>query len=230
MSAGKHFEKLIEIIGTLRGEGGCPWDKEQTPETVKRYIVEEAYEAVTEVENRNSAGIMEELGDLIFMTLFMAYLYQQNGDFSIEDILKKAASKMIYRHPHVFGDKHSCSTEEVKENWERLKQKEKEEKGTFLDIPRSLPALMRAHRLVGRARELGCPEDDTAGLVDFVKSQLDGIKKEPGDGTEFDKVADRIGQCLLALVCIARHYGINAEDTLQKKINEKLKQQCHNQK
>ncbi len=222
MGEGELFEKLIRIIDALRGEKGCPWDREQTPETVKRYLVEEAYEAVSEVENKNSQGVMEELGDLIFMTLFMAYLYQQKGDFTIKDMLKKAADKMIFRHPHVFGNKHQCTTEEVKKNWEKLKQKEKKKKKPELDIPRSLPALMRAHRLVGRARNISCPADSPAELAQCIIRQLENIARNSGSSTETEYVAVGIGECFLYLVCMARTCGINAEDTLHRTIRSKL--------
>ena len=222
MGEGEFFERIIRIIAALRGEKGCPWDREQTPETVKRYLVEEAYEAVTEVENNNSKGVMEELGDLIFMTLFMAYLYQQKGDFTIEDVLKKAADKMIYRHPHVFGNKHRCTTEEVKKNWEELKQKEKKEKKPELDIPRSLPALMRAHRLVGRAKNISCPAASPAELAQCIITQLENIVRKGRSASGVEHVTRGIGECFLYLVCIARTYGINAEDTLHQAIRRKL--------
>ncbi|RLB02653.1 MAG: nucleoside triphosphate pyrophosphohydrolase [Deltaproteobacteria bacterium] len=222
MDVGKDFEKLVQIIATLRGEGGCPWDREQTPETVKRYLVEEAYEAVSEVERRNSSGVMEELGDLIFMTLFMAYLFQQRGDFTIEDVLKKAAAKMIYRHPHVFANRHVESPDEVKENWERLKKQEKSKKSDKLDIPRSLPALMRAHRLVGRAWSLSCPDDNPPGIRTFICNQLKALEDLSGETNSADKARKHMGESLMAMVCLGRKYGINAEDVLHEAIQRRL--------
>ena len=116
---GHYFEKLLDIISALRSEEGCPWDREQTPDTVKRYIIEEAYEAIAAVEPRNTEGLKEELGDLLFMTLFMAKLFDEKGIFKVEDVLQTIASKMIYRHPHVFGDLKLHSAEEVEKNWQR---------------------------------------------------------------------------------------------------------------
>ncbi len=219
MSLGNEFEKLIEIIEALRGEGGCPWDREQTPETVKRYLVEEAYEAVSEVEKNNIPGIMEELGDLIFMSLFMAYLFQQDGKFTIEDVLRKAASKMIHRHPHVFGNQSAKSAEEVKKNWERLKKEEKNSKK--LDIPRNLPALMRAHRLAGRAWKITCPSDEVTGLVSFITERMGRIK-DLLDNDHPEERGKNLGRILLAMVCLARKLNINAEDALHSEINAKL--------
>ena len=223
MSIGEDFEKLVKIIEVLRSDNGCPWDKEQTPETVKRYLVEEAYEAITEVENGNNEGVMEEIGDLIFMSLFMAYLYQQQGDFSISDVLQKAASKMIYRHPHVFGNKKVNSPQEVKKNWEILKNKEKKKKAGSLDVPRSLPALMRAHRLAGRTRDLCCQGKDIRSLISFLSQSLQEFEKNASSTEHDSDVKARIGEYFLALVCLARMLGVNSEEALHETIQNKLR-------
>ena len=150
---GKQFERLLELVTRLRADDGCPWDREQSPATIKNYILEEAYELVDAVEHHPPSHVAEELGDLIFMVVFLAHLYGEQGDFRMDQVLHGVVEKMIRRHPHVFGDRQVDSAVEVKQNWEEIKRQEQSDKtlGFALNgIPRSLPALMRAYRILAR--------------------------------------------------------------------------------
>ena len=151
--SGKEFEKLLDLIAQLRAEDGCPWDREQTPATIKRYLLEEVYELVDAVDNDAPDQVAEELGDLIFMAIFLASLYGEQDQFQMEQVLQRVGEKMVRRHPHVFGDREVDSALQVKLNWEEIKRREKPQEplGVLLcDIPRALPALMRSYRTLSR--------------------------------------------------------------------------------
>ena len=138
---GGEFERLLDLLSRLRAEDGCPWDREQTPATIKRYLVEEVYEVVDAVDRETSNEVADELGDLIFMALFLAQLYAEQDQFQMTEVLRRVGDKMVRRHPHVFGDRKVNSSGEVKLNWEEIKQKEKPRKSLgarFNDIPRDL--------------------------------------------------------------------------------------------
>ncbi|MBW1982960.1 MAG: MazG family protein, partial [Deltaproteobacteria bacterium] len=149
------IEKLQEIVQRLRAADGCPWDRQQTPESIKNYILEEAYEVADAVENKSPPQVAEELGDLLFMAVFLANLYMEKHCFSLDDVLQGAKDKMIRRHPHVFGEQRLESSEEVRENWEKIKQRERADKtlaSALEAVPRTLPALMRTHRVLAKFR------------------------------------------------------------------------------
>jgi len=222
---GHYFVKLIDIISALRSEEGCPWDRVQTPDTVKRYIIEEAYEAIAAVESRNTEGLKEELGDLLFMTLFMAKLFDEKGIFKVEDVLETIASKMIYRHPHVFGDLEVHSAEEVEKNWQRLKGIEKEKSGKEnlpSDLPRCLPALMRANRYISRVNGNTYQIESLDQLANRVRQNLERIEKR-GEEIGLNEQKHCIGDMLMGLVGLARIFSVNAEDALQERLEELIR-------
>ena len=151
--SGREFERLLELVAHLRAENGCPWDREQTPATIKRYLIEEVYEVVDAVEHHSADQVADELGDLIFMTIFLAHLYGEQGQFQMDQVLRRVGDKMVRRHPHVFADRQADSARQVKLNWEEIKRQEKPQEplGALLcDIPRALPALMRSYRTLSR--------------------------------------------------------------------------------
>ena len=119
---GREFEKLLDLLARLRGEDGCPWDREQTPATIKRYLLEEVYEVVDAVDHEASDQVADELGDLIFMAIFLAHLYAEQDQFQMAEVLRRVGDKMVRRHPHVFGDRKVGSSREVKLNWEEIKK------------------------------------------------------------------------------------------------------------
>ena len=213
---GKEFERLLDLLARLRAEDGCPWDREQTPATIKRYLLEEVYEVVDAVDHEASDEVAGELGDLIFMALFLAHLYAEEDQFHIAEVLRKVGDKMVRRHPHVFGDRKVGSSREVKLNWEEIKQEEKPDKpfGVRLhEIPRALPALMRSYRTLSRlGRILRRPlSQDVLGpeLQRAFSTLLDR-----GRGNYDSSLGVVLGRFLLLLVAYTQPAGIRAEEAL----------------
>jgi MazG family protein len=217
------WEKLKDIWGIierLRGDSGCPWDRKQTPETIQTYLVEEAHEGAAAVRAGKAREVAEELGDILFMVFFLAYLYEERGDFALEEVCDRISAKMVRRHPHVFGKTSVSSAEEVKDNWEKIKAEEKSESGRAAEpVPETLPALIRAYRIVSRLaqKENGAWNDMGERALDFSRksSQLvDAL----GSGEPLS--AESIGDLFLDLVNLARIAGYRAEDCLHRKLRE----------
>jgi MazG family protein len=206
--------RIWEIIDRLRGESGCPWDRKQTPESVQTYLVEEAHEAAAAVRSGFVQEAAEELGDLLFMILFLIHLYEEQQDFNLDEVCDRIVEKMIRRHPHVFGKTEVSSAEEVRDNWEKIKAEEKVSSGkASFPVPESLPALMRAYRLVSRLsqREDGQWNDLEAQLEHFAEKSRD-LRTQMMEDTAVPK--DVFGELLLHLVNLARLKGYRAEDCL----------------
>ncbi len=211
---------ILHIIERLRGDNGCPWDRKQTPEKVQTYLVEEAHEAAAAVRGGKTDDVAEELGDVLFMVLFLVYLYYQRGDFGLEHVCRRVSEKMIRRHPHVFGDISVNSAEEVKDNWERIKADEKSASGKEREpVPESLPALMRAYRILSRL-----PHAENGAWTD-LRRQAEKLAEKSRALTE--AVSDgrsipgqSIADILLLLVNIARLEGYRAEDVLHEGLRD----------
>ncbi len=205
-------QQIWTIIDRLRGENGCPWDRKQTPETVQTYLVEEAHEAAAAVRAGDREEAAEELGDLLFMVFFMIHLYEEEGHFSLERVAELITEKMVRRHPHVFGDVSVRSAEDVRDNWQKIKEKEKKGKQNRLDVPRTLPALIRAYRLLRRMEDELAEARDREDLVENIHRKLVTLKKE-----EADVSGDRIswlGALLFDVVRLCRGFGCRPEDCL----------------
>ena len=218
--SGKEFERLLDLIAQLRAEDGCPWDREQTPATIKRYLLEEVYELVDAVDNDAPDQVAEELGDLIFMAIFLASLYGEQDQFQMEQVLQRVGDKMVRRHPHVFGDREVDSALQVKLNWEEIKRQEKPQEplGVLLcDIPRALPALMRSYRTLSRlGRSLQRPLHH-----DILRSELHqsfSLLLEQNVKDNQLSLAPVLGKLLLLLVAFALPAGIRAEEELTKSL------------
>lgn len=213
---GREFERLLDLLARLRAEDGCPWDREQTPATVKRYLLEEVYEVVDAVDHETSDDVANELGDLIFMALFLAHLYAEQDQFHMAEVLRRVGDKMVRRHPHVFGDRKVGSSREVKLNWEEIKREEKPRKplGARLnDIPRALPALMRSHRALSRlGRILRRPLSQDVLRSELQRSFSSLIERERTDHGFPVEIA--LGRLLLFLVAFTLPEGIRAEEAL----------------
>ncbi|MHC1726565.1 MAG: MazG family protein [Syntrophobacteraceae bacterium] len=207
-------DEVWRIIERLRSDSGCPWDRKQTPETIQTYLVEESHEAAAAIRGGEREEAAEELGDVLFMVLFLVYLYEQQGDFGLDDVCSRISEKMIRRHPHVFGEVTVNTAEEVKDNWEKIKADEKSSAGkTAEPVPESLPALMRAYRILARQ-----PQSENSGWSDLkVQAQSFAVKsRELLEAVNDNKSVppELIGDMLLRLVNIARIKGIRAEDAL----------------
>ncbi len=216
----KNIKALIDLIATLRGEKGCPWDRKQTPRTMMIYLVEEVYELFEAVESGNPEEICEELGDVFFHILFIAGLFQETGAFDIEDVARVITEKMIHRHPHVFGNDVVTDADDVKKRWQKLKMKEKNHAGqsSVLDsVPARLPALMRAYRIAERAAGTGFDWEDISGVMRQAEEEWSELKTElsqaEGNGNR-NKVTMEFGDVLFTLVNVARFAKIHPETAL----------------
>ena len=220
---GKEFERLMELMARLRAEDGCPWDREQTPATIKRYLLEEVYEVVDAVDQQAPDQVAGELGDLIFMAIFLAHLYSEEGQFQMAQVLRRVGDKMVRRHPHVFGDRQVDSASQVKLNWEEIKQQEKPKKplsANLKEIPRTLPALMRSYRVLSRlGRILKRPLSQEVLLAELHRSFSRLLAQEgENDGSALTAA---LGRLLLLLVAATIPAGIRAEEALTEAL-EKL--------
>ena len=214
------FTALWSLVERLRAPGGCPWDAKQTAESIKTYVLEEAYEVADAVERRSPEEVCHELGDLLFQVLFMASIYKGSGDFDLVEVLETIRKKMVRRHPHVFGPAEVSSAEEVAANWEKIKKEElglsENDRWPLEKVPENLPALLRAHRLLERAikHRLLAPGDEErwGSLQDQWGALTEAVVKEDGQ-----QIAAAIGESLFRLVALARTWGLNAEDLLREK-------------
>ena len=213
----KQFSSFRHTIATLRGPNGCPWDQKQTHETLKRYLIEETYELLDAINNEDVDGIMEELGDVLLQVMLHAQIGEDEGYFSIDDVIETINEKMIRRHPHVFGDISVEDADEVVSNWEQIKREEKSERQTqsLLDsVAKGLPALSRALHLQKKAGKVGFDWQDDAPMWAKIEEEIEELKIELKKTSNEKKVMKEFGDILFALVNIARYYGIEPEDAL----------------
>jgi nucleoside triphosphate diphosphatase len=218
MAAGKTFAELVRIMERLRGPGGCPWDREQTRESIKPYLIEEAYEVAEAIEDNNIDDLRAELGDLLLQVVFHAEMAREEGLFTITDVIQSISDKLIRRHPHVFGDKEVSDSAEVLRNWARIKadeRKDREDRSTVSGVPRALPALLRAHRLSEKASRVGFDWEQASEVLEKVREELSELQAavELADRSEAEA---ELGDLLFALTSLGRHLNIQAEDALQR--------------
>ncbi len=211
------LEDLQAIIETLRGEGGCPWDRVQTHQSLREAMLEEAYEAVDAIERKDRENLKEELGDVLMQVVFHAALAKETGDFALEDVIEGICKKMIYRHPHVFGDTKADTADEVLVNWEILKKQEKQittQSEAMKQIPMALPALMRAKKVQKKAADVGFDFAEIGDAMDKVREEIEELTEaiEQGLGTD----EEEFGDFLFAVVNISRFLKINPEIALTK--------------
>lgn len=208
------FQELLEIMDELREK--CPWDKEQTFESIRPLTIEETYELVDAIIKKDMAGIRKELGDVLLHIVFYAKIASETGDFDIADVIRSLNEKLIYRHPHVFAKTKVKNTDEVVQNWEQLKLKEKEGNKSVLDgIPAALPALIKAHRIQDKARGVGFDWEQRDQIWDKVEEEMLELRNEINNSDE-DKIEQEFGDLFFALINAARLYGINPENALER--------------
>ena len=173
------FERLAALVASLRGENGCPWDKKQTPRSVSVYLIEEVFELAEAIEKGNPDEIREELGDVLFHIVFIARMFQEDGQFDLPDVAEAITTKMIRRHPHVFGEENINSSEKVVENWHQIKLNEKKstsKKSSLDSVPVQLPALIRAYRISDRAAKSGFDWAKVDKASENAEQELGGLK------------------------------------------------------
>ncbi len=225
----KQIKELQDIIIRLTAPDGCPWDREQTPQSVKKYILEESYELVEAIEEDNSDEVCEEIGDLFFMLLFLAHMYEQQHKFMLHNCLKKVAQKMIRRHPHIFGNVEATKTSEVVANWQAIKAEESKQKGkkhsALGNLPKAMPALQRAFRLGERASRVGFDWKAAEDVWEkFNEEQLE-LQKAIKDGDK-KAIKEELGDLLFTVANLARLLDINPEEALQN-CNSKFMSRFH---
>lgn len=212
-TCGKLLE-FLEIIRRLRAPDGCPWDREQTHESLKSYVIEEAYELVEAIDSGDDEQIKEELGDVFLQIALHCQIASERDAFSLKDVVEGISRKMIYRHPHVFGEVTASSAKEVEANWSRLKQAEKKT-GSVLDgIPKDLPGLLRAHRMSERASKVGFDWLDVKSIFKKFEEELTEVKEAYRHGN-VKEVQEELGDLLFVIVNLIRRLGGNAEEVMR---------------
>lgn len=214
------LDELLKIMSALRGEKGCPWDREQTMESLKPFIVEETYEVLEAIDEKDPEDVKEELGDLLFQIVFQCQIAKEKGDFDMADVIEKIGRKMIARHPHVFGDADYKTSAEVLVHWEAQKKREGKQRESLLEgVPRTLPSLLRAHRLQDRAARVGFDWDKVGDVMKKLDEEI-GEFKEAMEKNNEDAIEEELGDVLFMLVNISRFIGVNPEDALRKTISK----------
>jgi MazG family protein len=216
-SPGSRFERLLEIMARLRGPGGCPWDREQTPSSLKPFLIEEAYEVVEAIDRGDLDHVREELGDLLLQVVFHAQVATERGEFTMADVLERLADKLVRRHPHVFGTASADTPEQALAQWESLKQAEARAAGrrrSVIDgVPRALPALIRAQRIQDKAARVRFDWPDGAAAWEKVEEEVREVAQALATGDR-ERMRDELGDVLFSLVNVARLTGLDAEGAL----------------
>jgi MazG family protein len=214
--------EAIAIMAKLRAPDGCPWDREQTFASLRRYVVEEACEVVDAIDDGDRGELRAELGDLLLQVVFQAELARAEGSFGPDDVVAGICDKLVRRHPHVFGDGHADTAAEVLQNWERIKAKERRDKpnrGVLGGVPRSLPALTRAQRVGEKVARVGFDWPDARGSRGKVGEELGELDAAIASGDK-DRIEAELGDVIFALVNLARHVDVDAEGALRRTIDE----------
>ncbi len=213
------FDELVAIMDRLREPGGCPWDREQSLQTLQGYLLEEAYETVDAASSEDPDKLCEELGDLLLQIVFMARIGKENGWFSIDDVARGISQKMIRRHPHVFGEREVADAQEVSRNWEEIKEDERgrtPDSSALDGIPASLPGLLKAFRMTEKAAALGFDWERPGDVIFKMHEEVGELERELEAGEEGrQRVRDELGDVLFVMANLARHLGVEPETALQ---------------
>jgi MazG family protein len=219
-SAGRNFQRLCEIVAQLRAPGGCPWDREQTNESLLPSLIEEAYEVAGALRARDDVNFREELGDLLLLIVMQAEIAREEGRFVIDQVAHDVTEKLIRRHPHVFGESDVRGSEGVVRQWEAIKREEKKDDTHYLaSLPEALPALMRAQKAQKKVARVNFDWERIEHVVAKVEEEL-GEAKEAIASENAPAVAEEIGDLLFAAVNLSRKCGIDAEEALQSATNK----------
>jgi len=216
----QRFNDLVEIMARLRGPGGCPWDQEQTHESLKKYLIEETYELSDAILEGNLEEVKKELGDLMLHNVFYARIASEKGTFDIENVLNEVCDKLVRRHPHIYGNVKAENDEKVKENWGKIKLKEKGNKSVLGGVPQSLPALIKALRIQEKARGVGFDWQKKEQVWEKVVEEMNEFKQE-AEALELQperklQLQEEFGDLLFSLINYARFLDINPEEALER--------------
>jgi tetrapyrrole methylase family protein/MazG family protein len=207
---------LLRVMHRLRGPDGCPWDLEQTHQSLGRHLLEEAHETLEAIDSGDPDGLRDELGDLLLQIVFHSEMARQEGTFDVDDVAEGIVRKLIRRHPHVFGDVEVESAAEVLVNWERIKTEEKGEHPLDEDIPASLPALARAAKVQRRAAGFGFDWRSSDGAVEKVREELGELEGEVAGGAPSARIEEELGDLLFAVAALGRRLNLDPETALRK--------------
>lgn len=211
-----NMDDLVAIIKVLRAPGGCPWDREQTHESIKKNFIEETYEVVEAINKQSPDMLREELGDVLLQIVLHTEMESEKGNFTFDDVANDIVQKLIVRHPHVFGEVVANNTAEALNSWDAVKLKTKGQKNqteSMLSVPRELPALMRAQKIQHKAAKIGFDWDDVGGAVDKLYEEIDELKTAMEQGKRLD-IEDEFGDVLFSCVNIARFIDVDSEEAL----------------
>lgn len=212
----KQFSKLRQIIADLRGPNGCPWDKEQTHQSLKKYLIEESYELIEAIDEEDIDHMIEELGDVLLQVMLHAQIGEDDGFFSIDDVIAAISEKMVRRHPHVFADSQADTSEDVVKNWQEIKKAEKGKESVtshLEEIGKHLPNALRAYELQKRAAKVGFDWENVEDAFVKVREELDEFEKEMNENSS-ERLMQEFGDLLFAFINVARFYKINPEEAL----------------
>ncbi len=212
------LEDYISLIAYLRSEKGCPWDRVQTHESLKRNLMEEAYEVCEAIDEGDPLHLREELGDLLLQIIFHASIEQDTGGFTMDDIADASCKKLIFRHPHVFGDAPAGTPDQVLDIWEQIKRKERAQKtsSSAMDsVPRGLPALWRSEKIQAKAAKVGFDWPDVSGAMDKLREEADELQQGI-DAGDLPNIQEELGDILFAVVNVVRFFGLDPEKSLHK--------------
>jgi len=229
---GPSFERLVQIMRRLRAPDGCPWDREQTPASLRPFVLEETYEVLEAIEHGTPADLCEELGDFLFEAVFLARIHEEAGHFSIGDVVEGIADKLVRRHPHVFertDGEDALTSGQVIEKWESLKARERalagktattapKPKTTLSGVPKTLPALLRAHELSARAAAVGFDWAKAADVLDKIEEEVAELRREVESGAtgHLSRAEDEMGDLLFSIANLSRKLGIEPEAALRR--------------
>lgn len=211
----KAFERLLNIMDDLREK--CPWDKKQTIESLRHLTIEETFELSDAILKNDMNELKKELGDILLHIVFYAKIASETRQFDIADVMNSLCEKLIFRHPHIYGDVKVSNEEDVKQNWEKLKQKEKDGNKTVLSgVPNSMPALLKAYRIQEKARAVGFDWEKPEQVFDKVQEELNELNSEIKKEDNISKIEDEFGDVLFSLINYARFLNVNPEDALER--------------
>ncbi|HLA36942.1 MAG TPA: nucleoside triphosphate pyrophosphohydrolase [Candidatus Brocadiales bacterium] len=215
------FQELVALMERLRGTGGCPWDKEQTHESLKPYLVEETYEVIDAIDSGEPAKLKEELGDLLFQVIFHAQIAKENNAFDVAGVLKGCLEKMTSRHPHVFGEEQLKTAEEVLRAWHKIKHKESggKEKSIIGSLPRHMPALQKAFKVQKKAARVGFDWEKVEDVIAKMEEELREVRQALAKG-DYQEVKEELGDLLFSAANLSRFLKVNPEEALEKAIGK----------
>lgn len=223
---GSTLPRLVGVMQRLLEPDGCPWDREQTFASIRKYVLEEACEVIDAIDADDRTLLREELGDLLLQVVFLSELARKENAFAIDDAVSGIVEKLVTRHPHVFGDMDVKTADQVLENWEKIKAKEKKGRGILGGVPRSLPALVRSAQIGDKVRRVGFDWDDAAGSRAKVTEELGELDEAIASG-DTDAIEDELGDVLFALVNLSRHVKIDAEGALRRTTDKFVRRFAH---